>query len=102
MTVTLFNKTFASATDALIATIENFDIKDAIEFEDEGDFIGLSSALKAYSKGHVGNAFIYTWLAEIMLRKEVDELTEDIIYCTAWELADYSNFDSVHHFLEIN
>lgn len=101
MTVTLFNKTFANATDALIAAIENFDMIDANEFEDEGDFLGLSSALKAYSKGHVSDAFIFTWLAEIMLDKEINELTDEIIYDTAWELADYSNFDSVQHMLEI-
>ncbi|HFH9838827.1 TPA: hypothetical protein ACGO92_000765 [Streptococcus suis] len=100
-TVTLFNKTFANATDALIAAIENFDMADANEFEDEGDFIGLSSALNAYAKIKADNTFIFTWLAEIMLGKEIDELTDKIIYKTAWELADHSNFDSVRHPLEI-
>ncbi|HFI0587248.1 TPA: hypothetical protein ACGO00_001429 [Streptococcus suis] len=101
MAVTLFNKSFANATDALIAAIENFDPADAIEFEDEGDFIGLSSALNAYAKSKADNTFIFTWLAEIMLGKEFDELTDEIIHDTAWELADYSNFDSVQHPLEI-
>ncbi|WP_174854650.1 hypothetical protein [Streptococcus suis] len=101
MTVTIFNKTFANATDVLISAIECFDPADANEFEDEGDFIGLASALRYYYKGRCENTFIFTWLAEIMLGEEIEELTDEVILSTAWELADYSNFDSVHHPLGI-
>lgn len=101
MTVTIFNKTFANSTDALISAIECFDPADANEFEDEGDFIGLASALRYYHKGRCENTFIFTWLAEIMLGEEVEELTDEVILSKAWELADHSDFDSVHHLLEI-
>lgn len=101
MTVTVFNKTFANATNALISAIECFDPADANEIEDCGFYLGLASALNAYIKSKVDNTFIFTWLAEIMLDKEIDELTDEIILDTAWELADYSDFDSVHHPLEI-
>ncbi|WP_029186079.1 hypothetical protein [Streptococcus suis] len=98
MTVTLFNKSFANATDALIAAIEHFDLDDAQEI----GLPGLAVALNAYYKGLLDNKSIFKQLAKILLDQEIDTLTDDTIYRTAWELADYSNFDSVQHALEIN
>ncbi|HEM3684525.1 TPA: hypothetical protein U1D20_002022 [Streptococcus suis] len=62
---------------------------------------GLSVALNAYYKGLLDNKSIFKQLAKILLDQEIDTLTDDIIYRTAWELADYSDFDSVRHLLEI-
>ena len=101
MTVTIFNKTFITATDALVSAIVNLDLADTNELEDEGDFIGLSSVLHYYHKGSCDNTFIFTRLAEIVLNEKVKELTDEIILDTALELADYTDFDSVSHLLEI-
>ncbi|MCK3966230.1 hypothetical protein HCC04_12420, partial [Streptococcus suis] len=57
MTVTIFNKTFANATDALISAIECFDPADANEMEDCGFCLGLASALRYYYKGRCDNTF---------------------------------------------
>lgn len=101
-TVTIFGKQFHNATDALISVLEDLEhTPGEIEHLDFVTFPGLATAFKYYAKRGLTDDVI-RFFAQIVLPEEIDELTDDLIARTAWELADHSEtFEVNNHALEI-
>lgn len=95
-TVEIHNKQFATAKDALTAAIEDlmqFN-QDVIDELDESDMPGLAYGFKTYALRGLTDEVI-EYFTGVVLGKEIETITDEIIEQTAWELADYSStFDN--------
>lgn len=101
-TVTIFGKQFRNAADALIAVLEDLSNNtDHIAELDRTVFPGLETAYKHYVKQGLTDD-VTKYLVKIILETETNQLTDDLITQTAWELADHSEtFEVNSHTLEI-